>query len=48
VLNLTDQESAIENVGGSVIICTDRRRDGESVGGRLRLAPWQAAILRLA
>ena len=47
MLNMAEQEAAIENVSGSVLICTDRRRDGEQVSGRLRLAPWQGALLRL-
>jgi alpha-glucosidase len=45
VANLTGMHAALTELQGTVRICTDRRRDGESVDGRLRLAPWEGAIV---
>ena len=45
-LNLSDRELEIPDVQGRLEIGTDRGRDGETVGGSLRLEPWQAAVVR--
>jgi alpha-glucosidase len=45
-LNMSDAEAEIEDAGGEVAIATDRGRDGERVDGPLRLAPWEAAVVR--
>ncbi|MGP0031717.1 MAG: alpha-amylase family glycosyl hydrolase [Acidimicrobiales bacterium] len=44
VLNMADRATAVDGIVGSVRICTDRRRDGEPVGGSLRLGPWEAVV----
>lgn len=46
-LNLTDGECAIEDVTGTLVIATDRARDGEPVDGALRLGPWHGAVVQL-
>ena len=45
-LNLSDGPVALEAVHGSIAVGTDRRRDGEPVGGRLELAANEAALVR--
>jgi alpha-glucosidase len=47
-LNLSDDPLVVPDVGGAIAIGTDRARDGESVAGALALAPWEAALVRLA
>jgi alpha-glucosidase len=47
-LNLSDREVAIEGLGGTVLIATDRARDGEDVAGPLVLGPWEGAVLELS
>jgi hypothetical protein len=34
-------------LSGSILVGTDRGRDGEAVSGALRLAPWEGAVLEL-
>ena len=46
-LNLTDGECTIEDVTGTLVIATDRARDGEPVDGALRLGPWHGAVVQL-
>jgi alpha-glucosidase len=45
VLNLSDDASSVEGLGGRVGLGTDRGREGSPVSGRLRLRPWEAVIL---
>lgn len=45
-LNLADREAAFDDVAGTIAIGTDRGRDGERVGGRLRLRAWEGVVLR--
>ncbi|MHB1518120.1 MAG: alpha-amylase family glycosyl hydrolase [Acidimicrobiales bacterium] len=44
-LTLTDSACSFENLTGTVLLCSDRTRDGEVLGGGLRLGGWQAAVL---
>jgi alpha-glucosidase len=44
-VNLSGAEVRVEGVGGTVLVGTDRARDGEEVSGTLRLGPWEGAIL---
>jgi len=44
-LNLSGAEEVVEDVEGTIRIATSRERDGERVGGRLRLAPWSGAVV---
>jgi len=46
-VNLSDREVEVENLPGSVLVGTDRSRDGERVEGTLRLGPWQGAVIAL-
>jgi alpha-glucosidase len=44
-LNLSDSAETVEGVQGAISIATSRERDGERVGGRLRLEPWSGAVV---
>jgi len=44
-LNLSEGELQVEGLEGTVLIGTDRSRDGEAVGGSLRLGPGEGAVL---
>jgi alpha-glucosidase len=44
-LNLSDEDVTVEGVDGRIAIATDRERDGERVGGTLRLAAWSGAVV---
>ena len=44
-LNLSGEERVVEGVAGTVALATTRAREGESVGGRLALAPWQGVVV---
>jgi hypothetical protein len=46
-VNLSDAETiaAIPNDRGRIAIATNRHRDNEIVSGRLRLGPWEGAVL---
>jgi alpha-glucosidase len=46
-LNLSDEPVTIDGVAGTVLIATDRARDGEPAGAALGLAPWSGAIIAL-
>jgi len=46
-VNLSGAEVEVAGLGGSVLVATDRSRDGERVDGTLRLGPWQGAVLAL-
>jgi alpha-glucosidase len=45
VLNLSDAPVAVDGLTGSVVVATDRAREGERVDGALALAPWSGAVL---
>ena len=47
-VNLCEARVEVPELDGSVLLCTDRRRDGEAVEGALSLGPWQAAIVARA
>jgi alpha-glucosidase len=47
VLNLAEDPVEMPLEGATVLIATDRRRDGEAVSGSLRLDGWSAAVARL-
>ena len=44
-LNLSETARTVDDVSGSIAICTNRSRDGESVNGSLALAAWEGAII---
>ena len=44
-VNLGTSGVAVQDVDGSIEICTDRVRDGERVSGRLELAPAQGVVV---
>jgi hypothetical protein len=43
-LNFSDEPATIDDVKGTIVLCTDRSRDGEEVTG-ITLDPWTGAIL---
>jgi alpha-glucosidase len=45
-VNLSDRPVTLDGVEGSIALGTDRRRDGEVVDGRLRLAPGEGVVVR--
>ena len=47
-VNLGDGEVEVEGLAGTVLVGTDRARDGEAVSGALRLAPGEGAVVELA
>jgi alpha-glucosidase len=44
-LNLSDAAVTLPGLSGSVLIATDRARDGEPVDGALDLQPWSGAVI---
>ena len=44
-LNLSAESLRVDGVSGTVEVGTDRRRDGEAVGGALELGPWDGVVL---
>jgi alpha-glucosidase len=44
-LNLADQPATLHRVSGVVLAGTTTKRDGERVGGRLELEPWEGVVL---
>lgn len=46
-LNLGDGPAELGGLEGQLRLCTRRERDGEPVAGRLRLGPWEGAIVSL-
>jgi alpha-glucosidase len=46
-VNLSDAEVAVDGLAGRVAVATDRGRDGEAVEGRLRLGPYEGAVVEL-
>jgi alpha-glucosidase len=47
-LNLSESEVVVEGLDGTVLLATERGRDGEAVRGALRLARWSGAVLAVA
>jgi alpha-glucosidase len=46
-LNLSDVATETPVPSGTILIGTDRRRDGEAVAEALRLEPWEGGVLRV-
>jgi alpha-glucosidase len=46
-VNLSDRGATVEGLEGTVLVATDRARDGEPVTGALRLGPWDGAVVGL-
>jgi alpha-glucosidase len=44
-VNLSGSELTVDGIDGTVLVATDRARDGERVSGALRLGPWEGAVL---
>ena len=44
-VNHGDEAATVPTIRGTLLIGTDRSRDGERVDGSLRLAPWEAVVL---
>ena len=44
-LNLTDDLVHLPGVEGAVRLGTDRRRDGETITGELRLGAWEGLVV---
>jgi alpha-glucosidase len=44
-LNLSDAEAHVDGLAGTVLVASDRGRDGERVAGGLSLAPWSGAVI---
>jgi alpha-glucosidase len=44
-LNLSDAPVEVEGLRGTVLVGTDRGRDGEETGTALALGPWEAAVV---
>jgi alpha-glucosidase len=44
-VNLTDGPGSVDRVAGSVLLGTDRSRDGEAVAGTLRLRAWEGVVV---
>ncbi|HEY8217700.1 MAG TPA: alpha-amylase family glycosyl hydrolase [Acidimicrobiia bacterium] len=45
--NLADDAATLDDVQGTIRVCTDRARDGERVDGALRLGPREGAVTLL-
>jgi Domain of unknown function (DUF3459) len=46
--NLSDEAASLSVGPATILIDTDRARDGERVEADLSLGPWEAAVLRVA
>jgi alpha-glucosidase len=46
-LNLSDAEATVDGLAGRVAVATDRARDGEEVGGALRLGAHEGVVVEL-
>ncbi|HSO96941.1 MAG TPA: alpha-amylase family glycosyl hydrolase [Acidimicrobiia bacterium] len=46
-VNFGDAATGLDGIDGTIQISTDRSRDGDTVAGRLTLAPFEAAIVSL-
>jgi alpha-glucosidase len=47
-LNLSDEPVRVDGVEGTVLVGTDRARDGAATAGPLELGPWEAVVVALA
>jgi len=47
-VNLGEAPVSVEGIDGTVLVATDRSRDGEAVAGALALAPGEGAVVELA
>ncbi len=45
VVNFADADATMKKVDGSVVLCTDRARDGEEIAGVVRLRGWEALVI---
>jgi glycosidase len=45
LVSMSDDGAAMDNVEGTVLFCTERRRRGESVDGGLRVGRWEAVVV---
>ena len=45
VANMSDGEGRVDGVSGRVLLGTDRRRDGSSFSGSLKLQGWEAVVV---
>lgn len=46
-LNLADTGATVKGLTGRVVLGTDRHRDGSSLSGVARLAPWEGLVVEL-
>jgi glycosidase len=46
-LNLSDEATETPLPATTILVGTERARDGEAVGGTLRLGPWEGAVAGL-
>jgi hypothetical protein len=44
-VNLSDRPRVVHDVHGAIRLDTTLSRDAETVSGRLRLAPWEGAVV---
>jgi alpha-glucosidase len=44
-LNLGERPASVDGIRGRIAVATARARDGERVTGRLRLGPWEGAVI---
>ncbi len=47
-LNMSDRRSTLEDLRGTISICTDRSRDGAHVDGTVELGEWEGLIVDAA
>ena len=45
LLNHSDQNAEVPIAEGSILIGTDRSRDGRRVDGSVELSPWEAVVV---
>jgi alpha-glucosidase len=45
VVNLTDGDGVVDGVSGTVLLGSDRGRDGDAVDGAVRLSGWEAVVV---
>ncbi len=46
-VNFTDAEVEVEGIGGRVLVCTDRARDGKPCADPIRLRGWEGCVVDL-
>jgi alpha-glucosidase len=47
-LNLSDRAAALDDIWGTIRVCTDRQREGETPAGQLELGEWEGLIVEFA